>query len=333
MRFLMAASLLAVVVSLLPACGSGGHTAGAPVPTSAGAVTDGAANPAGMALQSDARRDAPRDAYADLEREIRARVAAAAPGEVGVALVDLRTGRRMEVNGDLSMHAASTMKVPVLIELFRQAEAGRFAPDDSIVVKNTFRSIADGSEYTLRSDRDTEIIQRLGQGMSLRRLATGMTVISSNLATNILIDFLTADSVQATMERLGAGGMRVLRGVSDDPAFAAGMNNMATAASLARTLEVIARCDGFTRTSCDAMLEILEGQQFRTQIPAGLPPGTRVANKTGSITAHRHDGAIVFPPGREPYVLAVLVRGITETAPANQVAVDISRMVWEALAR
>ncbi|HSJ25384.1 MAG TPA: serine hydrolase [Longimicrobiales bacterium] len=266
-----------------------------------------------------------------LEAALRARVAAEPTGEVGVALVDLATGRRLAINGDVSMHAASTMKVPVLIELFRQVDAGRFAADDSVVVNNQFTSIADGSRYTLGSDRDTEIIERLGQTMSLRRLATGMSVISSNLATNILIDVVTADSVQATMVRLGAGDMIVLRGVSDNPAFAAGMNNMATAASLARTLEVIARCEIHSQASCDAMLEILEAQQFRTQIPAGVPAGVRVANKTGSITGHRHDGAIVFPDGRAPYVLTVLTRGIATTAAANAVAVDISRLVWEAL--
>lgn len=166
--------------------------------------------------------------------------------------------------------------------------------------------------------------------MSLRRLARGMTVVSSNLATNILIDFLTADSVQATMQRIDAGGMRVLRGVSDDPAFAAGMNNMATASALARSLEVIARCEMHTQASCDAMLEILEAQQFRSQIPAGVPGDARVANKTGSITGHRHDGAIVFPPGRPPYVLAVLVRGL-DAAEGDAVAVEVSRLVWEAL--
>jgi beta-lactamase class A len=287
--------------------------------------------PAVPAAAQQAGGGSAADAWTRLEQALRARVDAAAPGEVGIALVDLESGRSLGINGNLGMHAASTMKVPVLIELFRQADAGRFSPDDSIPVKNVFRSIADGSSYTLSSDRDTEIIERLGQGMSLRRLATGMSIVSSNLATNILIDFLTADSVQATMRRIGAADMRVLRGVSDDPAFAAGLNNMTTAAALARTLEVIARCEVHSPASCAAMLDILERQRFRTQIPAGVPDGVRVANKTGSITGHRHDGAIVYPPDRRPYVLAVLVRGISDTAAANQVAVDVSRAVWEVL--
>jgi beta-lactamase class A len=256
---------------------------------------------------------------------------AATEGEVAVTLLDLQTGRRININEHVSMHAASTMKVPVLMELFRQADAGRFAIDDSIVVNNVFTSIADGSRYTLGSDRDTEIVEHLGRRLSLRRIATGMSIVSSNLATNILIDVVTADSIQRTMARIGASDMKVLRGVSDNPAFAAGMNNMATAASFARALEVIARCEIHSQAACAAMIEILEGQRFRTQIPAGVPEGVRVANKTGSITGIRHDGAIIYPPNRQPYVLVVLTRGVPTTEAANQVAVDISRLVWQAL--
>ncbi|CAN5871810.1 serine hydrolase [soil metagenome] len=266
-----------------------------------------------------------------LEATLRARVAET-DGEVAVALMDLETGLRIGINEHTSMHAASTMKVPVLLELFRQVDAGRFAADDSIVVGNQFVSIADGSTYTLGTDRDTEIIEQLGQKMSLRRLASGMSIISSNLATNILIDVVTADSVQRTMASIGASDMRVLRGVSDDPAFRAGMNNTTTAAALARVLEAIARCELNTRASCDAMMEILEGQRFRGQIPAGLPDGVRIGNKTGSITAHRHDGAIIFPEGRQPYILVVLTRNVDSIEAANQVAVDVSRLVWQALA-
>lgn len=266
-----------------------------------------------------------------LETMLRTRIAAEETGHVSVSLIDLETDRRVHINENESMHAASTMKVPVLMELFRQVDAGRFAADDSVVVTNEFTSIADGSRYTLDTDRDTEIIERLGRPMSLRRLATGMTIISSNLATNILIDVITADSVQQTMARLGAEGMQVLRGVSDTPAFQAGMNNMATSAAFARTLEAIARCEINTRQSCDAMLEILEGQRFRTQIPAGLPDGVRVANKTGSITGIRHDGAIIFPEGRAPYILVVLTRDMESPEAANRIAADISRMVWQVL--
>lgn len=266
-----------------------------------------------------------------LERELRARIAQDTTGEVGVALIDLESGRTLGIGQDVSMHAASTMKVPVMMELFRQADAGRHRIDDSITVINTFRSIADTSHYTLGTDRDTALVAHLGRRLSLRRIAHSMITVSSNLATNILIDYLTADSVQRTMAAIGAQDMVVLRGVSDDPAFRRGMNNMTTAAALARTMEVIARCSIHTRRSCDGMMAMLEAQEFRSEIPAGIPPGVRVGNKTGSITGHRHDAAIVMPPGRAPYVLVVLTRGAASPRAATALAADVSRRVWEHL--
>lgn len=266
-----------------------------------------------------------------LERALRERIAADTVGEVAVALIDLATGRTLGIAQDVSMHAASTMKVPVMMELFRQADAGRHAVDDSIPVINTFRSIADTSHYTLGSDQDTALVSSVGGRLPLRRIAHGMITVSSNLATNILIDYLTADSVRRTMASIGAQDMVVLRGVSDDPAFRRGMNNMTTAAALARAMEVVARCSMHTRRSCDGMMAMLEAQQFRSEIPAGLPAGVRVGNKTGSITGHRHDAAIVMPPGRAPYVLVVLTRGAANPRAATAVAVDISRRVWEQL--
>ena len=264
-----------------------------------------------------------------LERDLRARIAQDTAGEVAVALIDVASGRTLGINQDVPMHAASTMKVPVMIELFRQADAGRHRIDDSITVINTFRSIADTSHYTLATDRDTNLVANLGRRLSLRRIAHSMITISSNLSTNILIDYVKADSVRRTMAAIGAHDMVVLRGVSDDPAFRRGMNNMTTAAALARTMEVVARCEIHTRRSCDDMLAMLEAQEFRSEIPAGVPPGVRVGNKTGSITGHRHDAAIVMPPGRAPYVLVVLTRGAASARAATAVASDISRQVWE----
>lgn len=267
-----------------------------------------------------------------LERDLRARIAQDTVGEVAIALIDLASGRTLGINQDVSMHAASTMKVPVMMELFRQADAGRHGMDDSITVINTFRSIADTSHYTLATDRDTNLVANLGKRLSLRRIAHSMITVSSNLATNILIDYATADSVRRTMAAIGAQDMVVLRGVSDDPAFRRGMNNMTTAAALARALEVVARCSMHTRRSCEGMMAMLEAQEFRSEIPAGLPPGVRVGNKTGSITGHQHDAAIVMPPGRAPYVLVVMTRGAASSRAATALAVDVSRRVWEHLA-
>ncbi|HSK19575.1 MAG TPA: serine hydrolase [Longimicrobiales bacterium] len=267
-----------------------------------------------------------------LEEAIRARIANET-GEYGVAVIDIETGRTGGVNERVVMHAASTMKVPVLLELYRRAAEGRLQLDETMTVTATFRSIADTSHYTLSSEDDSEhtLYDRIGERVSFRELARLMTVRSSNLATNILIDTLVATTIQETTNRVGAHGMRVLRGVEDTPAFNAGMNNNTTALGLARVLASIARCDVLPRAQCDEVIDVLAAQEFNEMIPAGLPPGTRVAHKTGSITGIQHDGAIIMPDGSAPYVLVVLSRGGADTTAVRNVAADIARLSWQML--
>lgn len=252
---------------------------------------------------------------------------------VAIDLVDIQTGRRLALDENVALHAASTMKVPVLFELFRQADAGELSLDDSILVANRFRSILDGSEYALtpEDDSDSTLYARIGGRATYRELARLMIVRSSNLATNILIERVDPRRVRHTLARLNAQGMRVLRGVEDIPAYRAGLNNTTTAYGFSRVLEAIARCELLTRTSCEQIVDILADQAFDEGIPAGVPAGTHVANKTGWITAINHDGAIVHPPGRAPYVLVVLTRGIEDQAVAADLIADLSRIVWEEL--
>jgi beta-lactamase class A len=269
-----------------------------------------------------------------LEARIRERISRDAGTTVAVYVIDLASGLRVDINGNESMHAASTMKVPVLFELFRQAEAGRLNLEDSIPVSTTFRSLIGDTAYALTagSDSDSTLYRRAGSKASLRELARLMITRSSNLATNMLIDRVSAAEVMATMQRIGGAGMVVLRGVEDGPAFRRGLNNTATAGSFAVLLEAIARCTAHRRASCDEMLQILSDQEFNETIPAGIPRGTRVAHKTGWITGIHHDGGIVFPPGRQPYILVILTRGARDRAVAIRLGTDISRLVWEGLA-
>lgn len=250
---------------------------------------------------------------------------------VAVDLLDLGTGRRLSIDEDVALHAASTMKVPVLFELFRQVDAGERSLDDSIVVENRFRSILDGTEYSLTpaDDSDSTLYARIGGYATYRELARLMTVRSSNLATNILIERIDPARVRATLARLNAQGMRVLRGVEDIPAYRAGLNNTTTAYAFSRVLEAIARCELLSARSCEQIVDILADQEFDEGIPAGVPDGVRVANKTGWITAIHHDGAIVFPRGREPYVLVVLTRGIEDSDAAHALIRDLSTVVWQ----
>jgi beta-lactamase class A len=278
----------------------------------------------------------PAQAFGDLtslEMAVRQRVAGE-PGEFGIVAIDLETGRRIGINEDLVVHAASTMKVPVLLELYRRAGARELDISAEIEVRNQFRSIADTAHYyTLSTSDDSEhgLYTMLGRRTSYRDLARRMIISSSNLATNLLIDELGATAVQRTTDRIGGDGMRVLRGVEDGPAFRAGMNNTTTARGLANVLASIARCDVLPRPLCAEVVDILAAQEFREMIPSGLPEGVRVAHKRGWITGIQHDAAIVYPLNSPPYVLVVLTRGAQDSVAAYRVARDVSRLVWQAL--
>lgn len=255
----------------------------------------------------------------------------ASGGEVGLALKDLGSGETLFLDERQMMHAASTMKVPVMIEVFRQAEAGRFRLDDSLQVKNEFRSIVDGSPYSmdLSEDSDESIYSHIGEKMSIGDLTYRMITESSDLAANLLIDLVGAEKVTETMRGLGAADIQVLRGVEDLKAYRQGLNNRTNAYDLLVILEAIALHRVAGPASCEEMIAILAEQKFRGCIPRDLPEGVRVANKTGSITAVDHDMAIVYPPGRDPYILVVLTRGIEDPEKARDLIARLSRRVYE----
>ena len=268
---------------------------------------------------------------AALERRLDA-VLAGAGGEVALAYHDLGTGATVLRNPRLSLHAASTMKVPVMLALFREVDRGALRLDQPVPVRNEFRSIVDGSPFALEQeeDGDPELYQALGETRPLEELMRRMIVRSSNLATNLLIELARPERVMELMRALGARDIRVLRGVEDEKAYEAGLNNTTTAYDLMLVLRAIAERRAVTPAASEAMLAILAAQEFKEKIPAGLPAGVAVANKTGDITGIHHDAAIVLPAGEPPYVLVVLTKGFADEAAANALIAEVSRAVWEA---
>ena len=266
-----------------------------------------------------------------LEASVRSLIAKSG-AEVAVAFRVLDGSRELLIDADKSFHAASTMKVPVMIELFRQADTGALTLDDALVIRNEFRSIVDGSAYKLSDgdDSDREVYANVGKPMTLRALNEAMITVSSNFATNILIEKLDAAKVRATVKRLGADGMVVLRGVEDQKAFDKGLNNATTARALLALFEKLARGEAVSARADAEMVAVLKRQTFNDAIPAGLPAGTVVAHKTGDITRITHDAGIVFGP--KPYVLVVLERGLQDQNAAKALIANISRTIWEELA-
>ena len=269
-----------------------------------------------------------------------ARLAAAIPSieaaiarsgaDVAVAFRSLDGRSSWFVRADEPFHAASTMKVPVLIELYHQARQGKLRLEDTLVIRNQFSSLVDGSAYSLDASDDSEadLYRAVGSTRTLAQLSELMITVSSNLATNLLIERLGVDNIQRGVHALGADGMKVLRGVEDTKAFQAGVNNTTTARALARLLQAIATGEAVDPASSRAMSAILERQTFNDGIPAGLPPGTRVAHKTGDITRIQHDAAIVYAP--RPFVLVVLTRGIAEQKESYALIAGITRQIYAA---
>jgi beta-lactamase class A len=258
------------------------------------------------------------------------------PGAVvSVAVQELGTGRQLSIDGDRVFHAASTMKVPVLIDLLREVDAGRLSLEQEVLLVNAFHSIEDGSPYALdpADDSDAEVYMRVGERVPLGWLAERMITHSSNLATNALIALLDPARITRTMAGFGATRTQVLRGVEDGPAFRAGRNNVTTADDLAAILRALERYEAAGPTSTAFMREVLRRQAFNDQIPAGLPAGTPVAHKTGQITATLHDAAIVYPPGLAPFVLVVLTRDIPDQRVAERLTADLASIVWDWLGR
>src|SRR5712691_8162503 len=214
---------------------------------------------------------------------------------LGISFYDAHSTIQWSYNADYYFHAASTMKLAVLLGVFRQVERGELSLDAPVHVRNRFTSIVNQEPFMLDlgRDADPDVYGHLGKTLSVRELAYWMITTSSNLATNLLVDIV---------------GIRVLRGVEDQAAFEAGLNNEVTANGLMKLLRLIAEGKAVSKSACEEMLKIMMDQQYRSGIPAGLPKAARVAHKTGNISTVHHDAGIVYIDDRKPYVLVILTQ-------------------------
>lgn len=251
---------------------------------------------------------------------------------VGVAFHDLATGDEVLIRADERIHPASTIKLALLAEAFHQARQGKVRLDERIPLTYTFTSNGPGAPpFTLTSDDDSEktLYNRPGGSETVRELCRLMIVRSSNLATNLLYDRLGVDAINAYMREVGAGDLLLRNHLQDIKAFETGNTNLASARALGKLLTRLAEKRLVSRAASEEIIGILRGQEFNQGIPAGLPPGTPVAHKTGSITRIYHDAGIVYPPDeRAPYVLVVLTKGIADITKAQKLVAEISARIY-----
>ena len=253
-------------------------------------------------------------------------------GKFALAFKDLSgANHQLLINEREPFHAASTMKTPVMIEVYKQAAAGKFSLNDSMLVKNSFKSIVDGSAYSLDIGRDDgkHLYEDIGKHRSIKELVVDMIIYSSNLATNIVIEHVDASAVNRTMRSMGAKDTQVLRGVEDMKAFDAGMNNSTTAYDLMLIFEALAREKVVSKPASLEMIDILFQQTHKGVIPAQLPANVKVANKTGFISGLHHDSAIVYLPDGRKYVLVLLSKEMTDAEAGTKMLSKVSRMVYD----
>lgn len=253
--------------------------------------------------------------------------------DLGISFYDAETTIQWSYNADHYFHAASTMKLAVLLGVFRQVDHGELALDAPVHVRNRFTSIVNQEPFMLDlgRDADPDVYGHLGKTLTVRELAYWMITKSSNLATNLLVEVVGIQNIELALRELDIGGVKVLRGVEDGRAYDAGLNNEVTANGLLKLLRLIAEGRAYSQKACDDMLEILLDQQFRSGIPALLPKAARVAHKTGNISTVHHDAGIVYLNERKPYVLVILTQFPAETGRGTAVA-EVSRDIFNALA-
>lgn len=250
---------------------------------------------------------------------------------VAVATYDFARHRTWSLHGERWFHAASTIKVPVLIAVYDAIAQGRFPPGAPVHVRNRFLGVVDGRPYRVQQEREAnaEVHDAVGGTLTVRQLAEHMIVTSSNLATNLLLELVGIEAARATLERLRLAGIDLQRGVEDEAAWEAGLSNRVTAAGLCEALRQIEEGHSVSPAASQAMLDILHGQRFRSGIPAGLPEDARVAHKTGEISTVAHDAGIVYLDGRDAYVVVILTEWAPQAQGRQGTIARISRAVYE----
>lgn len=249
-----------------------------------------------------------------------------------VAVRDYETDFRFSINADRRFHAASTIKVAILLAIGKGIDEGRIRPEDTLHIRNRFLSAVAGTTFRIdcESDGYPQLHRLIGRTAKISDLAEWMIVASSNLATNLLLDFVTVGEAQRVLREAGVSGVDLRRGVSDTKAHDQNFNNETTATGLLDLFATL-RGDFLSKASRDRAINILLQQRFNSMIPALLPAHASVAHKTGEISTACHDAGIVYLPEREPYILVVLTEVAPESDGRREAIAKISETVFQSL--
>ena len=245
-------------------------------------------------------------------------VLASYTGRWGIVIINKSTGGKLEINPDMVFPAASMIKVPIMYEIMKQAAAGTIDLDSFLVVTSEVRVGGAGILQELRPDIT----------MTIRELMTLMIVLSDNTATNMIIDLVGMDAVNATMSELGLKSTRLRRKMMDFDAARLGNENDTSASDVALLFSIIENHQELPIEYTTLMLEILKRQQVRDKLPFHLPATAVLANKTGTLVGVEHDGGILFLPSGV-YIISIMTADLELNYQGLQLVANIGKVIYE----
>jgi beta-lactamase class A len=276
---------------------------------SAGGVRGAAAQPSQTAGELKAK----------LERRLEA-VAAGLDGVMGYAILDPTSGDRIGRLDRAVFPTASTIKLAVVYELFRQVDEGKVRLDQTLPLDRAKAVGGSGVLFYLGTP-----------ALSIRDYATLMVIVSDNTATNVLIDVLGIDKIAARMSALGLSETKLRRHMMDLSAARRGDENVSTPAEIVRLLEIIWKGEGLSAAGRDEALTLLKKPKI-SRLRAGLPPAVDAADKPGELEGVRVDAGVVFARNR-PYIVCAMTTYLKNDADGERANEDVSRAAYEYFSR
>jgi len=266
-----------------------------------------------------ARAQTPPVPLAHLSGYLRA-MARHAPGQVALDVIDLATGYSTGYDAAASMPAASTIKIPVMVEVFRQLQAGRFDLNRRVTLRNADKDWGSGELCDAPAGRSYPVSDLLAK----------MIDISDNTATNMLIRLVGRRSINSSMLELGLRHTVLANDIRSE-GYGIRYDLRSSPQDLARLLSGMAHQRLVDEWSSAQMIAILSGQEHNTLIPEPLPTDLAIAHKTGTLHDTLNDVGIVYADNA-PYVIAVMTTDLPTLSAGRRFIRGVSRLAYKEMA-
>jgi beta-lactamase class A len=248
-----------------------------------------------------------------------------ARGTYEVAIYDFQTGESVLVNAHRFVHAASLIKLPIMMSTFSLVDRGEMTLDDRVCVREWYKSLVNGALFHV------DPIASLGDTATIRQLLKSMVTVSDNVAANALIEHIGINRIGDFFASQNYTETSLIRFLMDEQAHKQHLDNTMSAYDAMRMLRDIEQERGLQHESCSEMLNLLLAQMHNEKIPAVLPTQVKIAHKTGSIAAVEHDAGIIYLPNGRKYILVFMSADLPDNQTGINAARAVSRTVYARL--